>query len=90
MKLLIQGLTIQEVEKGLSELQNALTKWDAQEFLDMSNIERIDMCGIQLLLSFQKSLHESGMTLKFSGLSPFILESFILSGCSDLLGISHE
>lgn len=85
MKIPFQGLTIQEVEEAQKSLLIWLSEKAPEEILDLSRIERIDMCGIQLLLSLQNSLHEQGEPLLLSGLSVFLRQSIELSGCAPLL-----
>lgn len=90
MKLSLNGLTISEVSSAHAILLEALGEWNDQESLDLSDIHAIDMCGIQLLLSFHKSLDVLGYPLKLSGMSDYLKSSFILSGCAEALGIAHE
>ena len=86
MKLPFQGLTIQEVEEAQKALLIWLSEKEPEEILDLSRIERIDMCGIQLLLSLQNSLREQGgVPLLLSGLCDFLRQSIELSGCAPLL-----
>lgn len=90
MKLPLNGLTIGEVSNAQALLLEALGDWNAQESLDLSDVHAIDMCGIQLLLSFQKSLDVLGYPLKLGGMSDYLKSSFILSGCAETLGLGHE
>ncbi|MFZ2891219.1 STAS domain-containing protein [Sulfuricurvum sp.] len=90
MKLLSQKLTISEVNEAQNLLVNTLSSWDITETLDLSEITSIDMCGIQLLLSFQKSLQLLGYTLTLTGLSTSLISAIVLSGCAELLGVEHE
>lgn len=90
MKLSLNGLTISEVIDVQTILLEALGEWNAQENLDLSDINTIDMCGIQLLLSFQKSLEVLGYPLKLTGMSDYLIRSFELSGCAVALRIADE
>lgn len=90
MKLSLNGLTISDVSEAQSLLLEALGDWDNNKTLDITNVHSIDMCGIQLLLSFQKSLHLLGYTLKLSGVSDFIKNSIQLSGCAEALRLNDE
>jgi anti-anti-sigma regulatory factor len=85
MKLSIQGLTIQDAAQAKELFIAWLNDVELDGSLDLSSVERIDMCGIQLLLSLKKSLAAQEMPLQLSGLSPFLIESLNLSGCSSLL-----
>lgn len=89
MKLSIQSLTIQEVEKVHETLMAWLLDDPSEGVLDLGSVERIDMCGIQLLLSLKNSLNEMGITLHLSGLSSYLVDSFNLSGCTPIL-VSHN
>jgi anti-anti-sigma regulatory factor len=88
MKLAISGLTIQEAAKAQEQFIVWLGTPECDGILDLSNIERIDMCGIQLLLSLKKSLGMRDIPLILSGLSSFLIESLNLSGCTSLLDSS--
>jgi len=85
MKLSIQGLTIQDAAQAKELFIAWLNDGKMDGSLDLSSVERIDMCGIQLLLSLKKSLAAQEVPLQLSGLSPFLIESLNLSGCRSLL-----
>lgn len=90
MKLTAQGLTIGNVNETHERLHEALRDWNSDTKVDMSDVTSIDMCGIQLLISLQKTLSLKDLPLIFSGLSPYIETSIRLSGCTSLLDTSHE
>lgn len=81
-----EKLTIYEVES----FQKSLLEWcrGASEsvVLDFSPIHKIDMAGIQLLLSAQKMCKEKGVSLVLNNLSSEVNESIRIAGCEALFG----
>jgi len=57
--------------------------------LDMKNIEKIDMVGIQLLISLTNSLSTQNISVEFINLQDSVLEHINVCYCSDILGVSH-
>lgn len=90
MKLPSQGLTIGAIQETHRLFKDAIVSWSAEEIVDLADISDIDMSGIQLLISLQKTIALKGFSLHLSGLSPYIENSIRLSGCTSLLDASHE
>ena len=83
MKIEFTSLTIYEVEKFQEILLNLLKK-DEDIELDFSNVEKIDMTVIQLLISFQKSCDSQSKFLKLKNINEPVLQSLVITGCNSL------
>jgi len=84
----ITELTIYEVE----ELQTLFLKelnGDNSLLIDMKQIEKIDMVGIQLLLSLLKSADEIEKEVKFINISENTLHQIKSCYCEKALGIDN-
>lgn len=90
MKLSIDDVSIRTIERVYPILLESLNQYADDETLDCSEVVSIDMCGIQLLISFGKSLQKQGHTLKLTSLCPSLLSSIRLSGCAEVLGVANE
>ncbi len=88
----------------LFELTNELSIYQADEIkeyfitllqkeesisLDMQKIEKIDLVGIQLLLSLVKSQKAIKQTISFKNFEQNILDEIALCQCSDALGVQN-
>jgi len=86
MKLESENFTIYEVEelkdKFLEEFQ---TNKDIE--IDLSNINKIDMPAIQLLLSLKKSCENQNKLFEIKNINENIFKAFQLSGCDTALGV---
>ena len=85
----ITDFTIYEVEK----LQNHFLKEleiNNEFILDMKLIKKIDMVGIQLLLSLVKSAHVLNKKVEFINISEDILQEIKICHCNLALGITDE
>jgi anti-anti-sigma regulatory factor len=80
-------LTIYEVEKLQTLFLDELTK-KSDFTIDMKNIEKIDMVGIQLLLSLKKSADAQNQQLTFINLNENISHHIALCACNTPLGIA--
>jgi len=85
----ISEITIYEVEKIKPFLLDELKK-DGDITIDMKDIEKIDMVGIQLLLSFKYSAEKIGKKVKLENLNEAIGAQLKECKYSALLGISDE
>ncbi len=88
MKIDKDELTIYEVEAFYEELLAEFDKGDVS--VDVSNLNRIDMSVIQLLLSAKKSCEESSKAFQMIGTNSEVRKIFKESGCQALLGASDE
>lgn len=75
----------QNIKDIFLELLN--TKQDV--ILDMSSIEKIDMVGIQLLISLTSSLKVQNLAVEFTNVKDAVLQHIDVCYCSDELGLSH-
>ena len=85
----ISEFTIYEVEKIkpilLEELKNS---GDIE--IDMSEIEKIDMVGVQLILSFMKSAKKKNKKVKLRNLNEAIMTQMKVCKYDLVLGIDDE
>ena len=84
----ITEFTIYEADK----LQNIFLEFLKEEkdfVLNMESIQKIDMVGIQLLLSLVKSADASNKKISFSNIPQNILEEIKTSNCDKALGITN-
>ena len=70
-------------------LEELKTSSDVFE-LDLSNVNKIDLPSIQLILSLQKSLHLQNKKLSIINCNLPVKNAFILCGCANILGLSNE
>ena len=88
MKVEQDELTIYEVEGFHKELLAEFDKGDLT--IDMSNLNKIDMSIIQLLLSAKKSSQESSKAFEIVGVNSELRKIFQESGTEALLGVGDE
>ncbi len=81
----ISEITIYEVEK-LKNIFLELLKED-KIILNMKGITKIDIVGIQLLISFLKSAEALGKDVKFENISESVHEQIASSSCENALGL---
>ncbi len=82
-KLVVEGNLIfdraEELKKSFLERVDKLTP-SKPVILDLSGVEEVDSSGLQLLMSFFKSLQNRGITYNITGVKPAVLELLHLSG----------
>lgn len=79
-------LTIYEVEKLQDVFVLALKENDSI-LLDMTKIEKIDMVGIQLLISLVRSAQASQKKIEFTNINDGVLQQIEISKCHIALGL---
>ena len=83
----IHEITIYEVEKVreifLEELSN-----NSSLHVDMTSITKIDMVGIQLLLSLVQTASDKSIELNFSNVHENVLHEINLCHCQEALGLT--
>jgi len=84
----ISELTIYEAENIHTIFINLLTTKE-DIVLDMQSIEKIDMVGIQLLISLLNSLKSQDISVEFIHFKESILQYIEICYCSDILGLPH-
>ena len=82
----ITELTIYEVEKLKDVFIDKLSK-NEELFFDMKLIQKIDMVGIQLLLSLVKSAKSLSKKVKFVNITDNVLAEVKIVNCQKALGI---
>ncbi len=82
-----ETLDISRVSEFYTELEMIINQQKSIEF-DVSEIERIDISGLQLLLSFYQKINSSGLGFHWKNPSENLLRSASLVGLEDALGFS--
>lgn len=85
MYFLENSLTIYEVEKVQDQFLSLLG--DEKIEIDCSELQKIDMSGLQLLVSLQKSAMEMEKEFSLINLSSDMQHNFDLSGLGTILGV---
>jgi len=88
MKIDKNELNIYEVESLHKDLLDEFKKGDL--FIDMSNVNKIDMSVIQLFISAKKSCFESSKTFQLTNINQEVSKIFKNAGCESLLGAENE
>ncbi len=86
MKLESENFTIYEVEEIKDKFLEEFNIYKDIE-IDLSNVIKIDMTAIQLLLSLKKSCKEQNKSFEIKNIDPNISKAFQLSGCDSVLGV---
>lgn len=81
-------LDISRVSEFYTELEMIINEGKSIE-LDASELERIDISGLQLLLSFYQKIKSSGHEFCWSSPSEQLVRSASLVGLDKLLGLSE-
>ena len=77
------ALSIYEVEQCHQAFLDTLSEDDF--ILDLQKVQKIDMAGIQLLLSLKLSLEQNAKTLKIENIHENVTKALALCGCESLL-----
>ncbi len=83
-----ETLDISRVSEFYTELEMIINEKKPIEF-DVSEIERIDISGLQLLLSFYQKINSSGLDFHWKNPSENLLRSASLVGLEGALGFSE-
>ena len=86
MKLESESFTIYEVEELKKSFLEELHVYKDIE-IDLSNVQKIDMPAIQLLLSLKKSCKKLNKEFEIKNIDDNIYKAFQLSGCDTALGV---
>ena len=82
MKIQLQEINMYEIESLHKKILNEIKNVKSSFTLNFANVEKIDLCGIQLVISLKKYCEEKNITLKITNInSPQIknlLERFSL------------
>lgn len=81
-----EKLTIYEVEDFHKDLMKILNNSSKECELDFKNIKKIDLAGIQLLLSASETFKQKNIGLKIHGLSFELMLALEFCGSKELLG----
>jgi anti-anti-sigma factor len=83
-------LGVEEADKIKDELMSFFQTQDKALELDLGNVNKVDLCALQLLLSLKKSLEDEERTLLLLNCTNSVVEAFELCGCFQLLECRHE
>ncbi len=83
-------LTIYEVEDFYNFLLERVKNAHSSLELDFSNIEKIDMVAIQLLLSLQQTCKKDSINLSLKNFSSELMATLKSCGCSDVLEVEND
>lgn len=86
-KLPYEKLTVYEVEDMKKDLLTLLNSAKSELTLEMSEVEKLDMAAIQLLLSAAKSAKEQSCEFKLVNLNEQNIEALKKCNCLALLGV---
>ena len=79
------SFTIYEVEDIKTDFENLLT--NKEVIIDFSNISKIDMSAIQLLISLKQACDKENKKFEIQNINDEVLNSFNLSGTAFILEV---
>ncbi|MEA3523263.1 MAG: STAS domain-containing protein [Campylobacterota bacterium] len=82
-----ESFTIYEVEKLKGLLLQTLD--EDSVVIDMSSVQKIDMCAIQMLCALKNSATKDEKNFSLININDDILTALSISGCDTILGLSH-
>lgn len=87
MEISHSQLTLYEAEQFHKEILEALAQEETGAFcLDFKNVEKIDLCCIQVLLSLEKHCRAKNLSLEISGVnSPKVRQAFSMLSLDRIL-----
>ena len=83
-------LGVEEADKIKETFISFLQSEDATLRLNLCNVNKIDLCAVQLILSLKKSLDEENRTLLLINCTNSVIDAFKLVGCFTLLECRDE
>ena len=90
MKLEWETLSVQMVDKLQESLMHSLVGSQEIMKIDLENINKIDICAIQVLLSLQKTLNERESSLLLMNCTTGVMDALALCGCLELFEYADE
>ena len=90
MKLEWETLSVQVADQLKELLVDSLV--DSQEIIkiDLTNVNKIDLCAIQVLLSLKKTLEERENSLLLINCTTGVMDALALCGCLELFEYADE
>ncbi|HNY64528.1 MAG TPA: STAS domain-containing protein [Deltaproteobacteria bacterium] len=83
--LVLEGqLVVSEIELTHSKIEPLLDDTGHETVLDLTNVDDIDISGLQLIFAIRKSAMSDG-SFRIRGASPKVKEVIVLSGFETLL-----
>lgn len=89
MKIKSSKFTIYEVEELHKEFLSQLKELKPIE-VDLTNVTKIDMPAIGLLISTMKSCKADSIPFSISNISAEVKQSLKISGCDSVLGVDND
>ncbi len=86
MKLETLNFTIYDVENVQAEIMVEFANNDSLE-IDMGSVEKVDLAGLQLLVSAKRSCQEGGKTFSLSNLHDEVASAIRICGLESELGV---
>ncbi len=90
MKLEWDTLSVQIADELKEKLLHFSEKIEEIMKLDLSNVNKIDLCAIQLLMSLKKGLDEVGSRLLLLNCTIGVMDALTLCGCLELFEYEDE
>ena len=82
-----ENFTIYEVEKLKDKFLETLD--EDSVVIDMSSVNKIDMCAIQMLCALKNSADIKEKNFSVVNADSDVLHALTISGCDVILGLSH-
>jgi len=90
MKLEFDLLSIDNIDALKVKFLEYISEENSTITLDLSEVNKIDLCAIQLLLSLQKTLDMQNRELFIENCTQSVQDALYLCGCETLLGCNNE
>ncbi len=90
MKLEWETLSVQIADELKKTLLAFSEKLEENMKLDLANVNKIDLCAIQLLVSLKKTLNEKESRLLLLNCTIGVMDALALSGCLELFEYADE
>lgn len=75
MKIPVKEVNMYEIEKLYQKILKEVTAAKTSFTLNFSNVEKMDLCGIQMILSLKKYCDEKGIDLKITNIDSKQIEN---------------
>lgn len=89
MKIAHQNFSVYEVEE-LRELFISHIQESKNITVNFENVQKIDFCGVALLISLAKTCEQKQIALKFTHLGEVLQSNISLCGADKILGQYYE
>lgn len=92
MKIPFSDLTVYEIEQFNNSVQNEISNLEEEVFsFDLSEVKKIDLCGVQFILSVNKQCTELGISFICKNINHEQLkDTFSLYNLDSFVGIEND